>query len=180
MFIQIGTPPDHTFNEPLGLLTDCHRRIERFLTLLMNISAGFKGAALSADAARQFAAALDYFATAAPLHTADEEDSLFPRLRQAAAAEPRIARLVERLGRDHGEVAGRHAAVDVLGRRWLSQGTLEEAAVAELIAHLEILKAMYDEHIGLEDRELFQAAARLLSSSTLSEIAQEMSGRRRR
>jgi hemerythrin-like domain-containing protein len=114
------------------------------------------------------------------VHTADEEDSLFPRLRQAATAEPRIARLVERLGRDHAEVAGRHAAVDALGRRWLSQGTLEETAVAELDAHLAILKAIYDEHIGLEDRELFHAAARLLSSATLNEIAQEMSGRRRR
>ena len=31
MPIQIGQGADHSFDEPLGLLSDCHRRIEQFL-----------------------------------------------------------------------------------------------------------------------------------------------------
>ena len=27
--ITLGTKPDRSFDEPLGLMSDCHRRIER-------------------------------------------------------------------------------------------------------------------------------------------------------
>ena len=33
--LQIGAAPDHDFDEPLGLLSDCHRRIEHFLDILI-------------------------------------------------------------------------------------------------------------------------------------------------
>ena len=35
---QIGQRPDHGFDEPLGLLSDCHRRIEHFLDVLATIT----------------------------------------------------------------------------------------------------------------------------------------------
>jgi hypothetical protein len=35
MPLQIGAAPDHDFDEPLGLLSDCHRRIEHFLDILI-------------------------------------------------------------------------------------------------------------------------------------------------
>ena len=31
MLVKIGQPVDHGFDAPLGLLSDCHRRIEKFL-----------------------------------------------------------------------------------------------------------------------------------------------------
>jgi hypothetical protein len=35
MPLQIGAAPDHDFDEPLGLLSDSHRRIEHFLDILI-------------------------------------------------------------------------------------------------------------------------------------------------
>jgi hypothetical protein len=34
MAIQIGAKPDSGFDDPIGMLKDCHRRIEHFLNIL--------------------------------------------------------------------------------------------------------------------------------------------------
>jgi hemerythrin HHE cation binding domain-containing protein len=81
MLLKIGHQPDHDFREPLGLLSDCHRRIEHFLAALTAIASQVQGAELTDAQRAQLDGAATYFATAAPRHTADEEDSLFPRLR---------------------------------------------------------------------------------------------------
>jgi hemerythrin-like domain-containing protein len=43
---------------------------------------------------------------------------------------------------------------------------------------MESLHAIYEQHIGVEDRELFPTAAQLLSSSQMREIGREMAARR--
>ena len=98
MPIAIGARRDHGFDEPLGLLSDCHRRIEHFLRVLIALDARAHGGPLLDTERNDLTAALRYFATAAPRHTADEEDSLFPRLRESSdpaalrALEPRSRR----------------------------------------------------------------------------------------
>ncbi|MGH8639190.1 MAG: hemerythrin domain-containing protein, partial [Burkholderiales bacterium] len=81
MPIKIGQRVDHSFDEPLGLLSDCHRRIEHFLRVLATVAADAAGGPLTAEYRSALDGALRYFAVAAPKHTADEEVSLFPRLR---------------------------------------------------------------------------------------------------
>lgn len=180
MPLQIGQRQDHGFTEPLGLLSDCHRRIEHFLRVLLAIDRESAGGPLAAGPRAELEAALAYFATAAPKHTADEEESLFPRLR--TARDPAMIQaldLLDRLERDHNEADRHHAAVDVLGRRWLATDGLHLAEVGALRAHLAALQAIYKEHIGVEDRDLFPAAARLLSSGQLIEVGIEMAARRK-
>ncbi len=67
---------------------------------------------------------------AAPRHTADEEVSLFPRLRDTS--DPAAAQGLDRLERDHHEATEHHAAVDVLVRRWLADNGLVLSQAAEL------------------------------------------------
>src|SRR5262245_54334049 len=101
MLIKIGQASDHSFDEPLGLLSDCHRRIQHFLHVLETIAAS-DAHALTAVERTALDNARTYFATAAPRHTADEEESLFPRLR--AAADPAVQHaleIVDRLEHDH-------------------------------------------------------------------------------
>ena len=71
------------FTDPIAMLNDCHRRIERFLGVLVNLSRERHVGELGEPARSALAAALHYFDAGAPLHTADEEESLFPRLRVA-------------------------------------------------------------------------------------------------
>jgi hemerythrin-like domain-containing protein len=181
MPIKIGQRPDHGFDEPLGLLSDCHRRIENFLDVLARTAQQVAGGPLNDRRRADLEGALAYFQTAAPRHTADEEASLFPRLR--ASGDPAAAAALEtvtRLERDHGAADQHHAEVDRLVRRWLGANALPADDLAALNEHLAALRAIYEPHIAIEDRELFPTAARLLSPSQIEEIGREMAARRGR
>jgi len=78
MPVQIGAPA-HNFSDPTGLLSDCHRRIEMFLRVLEGVALVIDRP-LTGESRSALESALRYFREAAPKHTADEEESLFPRL----------------------------------------------------------------------------------------------------
>ena len=100
MPVQIGAAT-HNFDDPTGLLSDCHRRVEMFLRMLEAVAKVIDRPSTE-ETKRALQLALRYFAEAAPKHTADEEESLFPRLRQLPDPEVRsaISRL-DRLEADH-------------------------------------------------------------------------------
>jgi hemerythrin-like domain-containing protein len=178
MPVQIGATT-HSFLEPTGLLSDCHRRIEMFLGSLDRASK-MVDEPLSADSRSALDAALRYFREAAPKHTADEEESLFPRLRQMSNPELQDAiRTLAPLEQEHRRADALHADVDRLGRACLEHGPLstEDArlfreAIAELLS-------IYKEHIRIEDEVVFPVAGRVLSHADKSAIAGEMSARRK-
>jgi hemerythrin-like domain-containing protein len=154
MQIQIGRPPGHDFDEPLRLLSDCHRRIEHFLHVLVVVVAEAAGGPLTLAHRSVLEASLRYFAIAAPKHTADEEQSLFPRLRDspdpAAAA---AMMLVDRLEHEHDEADGHHAAVAVLVQRWLAEDHLSLDQARELPGRLAQLQQLYQRHITVEGKD---------------------------
>lgn len=179
MFIQLRQSVDHGFDQPLGLLTDCHRRIEQFLGVLLTLARTRRGVALSDDERAAAERALQYFQAAAPRHTADEEASLFPRLRGCSGPEAEGARrTLAELEADHRVAEQWHAAVHTTFTAWLAAGTLSEAEAVELLKTLEDLQATYTRHIGIEDRELFPLAGRLLPADELEAVGREMAERR--
>ena len=84
MAIQIGAKPDSGFDDPIGMLKDCHRRIESFLGILCVVVERAQGRSLTGEERDAVQAALQYFRSGGQRHTADEEESLFPRLRAFA------------------------------------------------------------------------------------------------
>jgi hemerythrin-like domain-containing protein len=180
MAIQIGQRPDHDFDEPLGLLSDCHRRIEHFLRVLIAVDAEAAGGALTETRRVALEGAVKYFTLAGPKHTADEEESLFPRLRGSSdpVAIEALA-LVERLERDHDQAEKHHAAIESLVRLWIADDGLPPSQAADLREHLGCLQTLYERHIAVEDKELFPAAARVLDAATLRDIGCEMAARRK-
>lgn len=179
MLVKINQVADHGFNKPLGLLSDCHRRIERFLSVLVTIADARRGGRLPEADREILDRALRYFATAAPRHSADEEDSLFPRLRSSADPQATAAlAMLDRLESDHRVAEQHHGAVDTLGRRWLEVGVLGPQDAAALSDHLAALDGLYREHIRVEDQEIFPAAGRALSATDLEAVGREMAARR--
>lgn len=179
MFIQIRQSADHGFDQPLGLLTDCHRRIEQFLGVLLTVARTRHGGVMSDDERRAAERALQYFQAAAPRHTADEEASLFPRLRGCAGSEADAARLVlDELEADHRVAERGHAAVHESFTAWLAAGTLPKAEADGLLKTLDDLQAGYARHIAIEDRELFPLASRLLPAADVEAVGREMAERR--
>jgi hemerythrin-like domain-containing protein len=179
MPIAIGQKLESDFRNPLGLLSDCHRRIERFLDGLIAISEGAQGDKLSDVQSQQFEVGLRYFRDAAPKHTLDEEESLFPRLRskQGQWSQPTFA-LLDSLHSEHEEAEIKHRMVDDLGRAWIAAERLSPDDHRTLISLLKDLRTVYEKHIAVEDNELFPLAAKVLGRSELETIAQEMAARR--
>jgi hemerythrin-like domain-containing protein len=181
MPVKLGARPEHGFDQPLGLLSDCHRRIEGFLGMMIRVleqsSDGQR--ALAPGEREALEAALRYFDVAAPRHTQDEEQSLFPRLRASNDPTARTAMArIESLESDHRHADAMHAQVKDLCRQWLDTGSLSAAAVRRLGGLLRELHDVYTRHISLEDDELFPLAARVLDRQQLLELGQEMAQRR--
>jgi hemerythrin-like domain-containing protein len=177
--LKIGQPADHGFDEPLGLLSDCHRRIEHFLRVLHTVASKAAGGPLTQEFRAALLGSLKYFSEAAPKHTADEEISLFPRLR--ASGHPAAAaalKSLEALEHDHDEAEAHHAAVDALVRRWLAADSLPAADTDDLRERLTRLQALYRRHIAIEDEEVFPTAARALDGTNIAAIGAEMAARR--
>ena len=177
MPVQIGAPT-HDFSDPTGLLSDCHRRIEMFLGTLANVGRALDQP-LTPEVGRSLELSLKYFQEAAPKHTADEEASLFPRLRRLDNAELQAALTqLDHLEEDHRAADRLHAVVDRLGRKYLASGTLDAAEVAQYREAVAGLRALYEPHIRLEDEVVFPLAKRVLPEEDKAEIAGEMAGRR--
>ena len=179
MPVQIGQPLESDFHNPLGLLSDCHRRIERFLNVLLTISRHAHGGQLSAEQQESLEVALKYFHDAAPLHTRDEEASLFPRMREKSNGE-NAAKLtmLEQLHADHGVASRQHKRVDQLANKWLKNGRLSSDEARLLNNLLVNLSRTYVDHILIEEREIFPLAANLLNGAEMKAIAREMATRR--
>ena len=121
MAIQIGAKPDSGFEDPIGMLKDCHRRIESFLRILCAVVDRAQGRTLTSEERDAVKAALQYFRTGGQRHTADEEESLFPRLRESEAGS--LAE-IDRLEGDHREANDLHASVERLYSTWIASGEL--------------------------------------------------------
>ena len=177
--VMIGSKPLAGFDRPIDLLKDCHRRIEHFLDVLRIVVKRFGDGDLPEEGQRALDASLDYFAHAAPRHTADEEQSLFPRLRRSEDAEASaVMAELERLEFDHRRTEACHAEVEELGRRWLQTGRIDAPSRTRLHALLEELAAIYSAHIRLEEKGVFVISERMLAPSELSALGSEMRQRR--
>ena len=132
MPITLGKRQESDYTNPLGLLNDCHRRIESFLQVLVTVTGQARGLDLNHDQRNGLETALRYFREAAPNHTLDEEDSLFPRMR--ALSHPPLQEALatlDSLHTDHQVADEIHREVDALGSRWLTQGRLSEVRLSE-------------------------------------------------
>ncbi|MFO1316444.1 MAG: hemerythrin domain-containing protein [Burkholderiales bacterium] len=158
------------FDDPLGVLRACHRRIERQLATLGRLRRHLPEHHADHDARTAATAILRYFDTAAANHHADEEQSLFPRLLRVA---PDMASLATALEREH----------EALAARWMRMRPLLSAIVARSGAYLpakgvaELCDA-YASHIAREEGELLPRAAEALSAADLAAIGSEMAARR--
>lgn len=159
------------FDDPLGVLRACHRRMERQLATLRRLRKHLPAHHADDDARSAAAAILRYFDSAARNHHADEEASLFPRL--AAAWPPEGQKLAAALAREHVE----------LDRRWSRLRPRLAAIVARSSAYLPVRDvedfcAAYEAHIAREEAQVLPRAREVLDAATLAAIGAEMADRR--
>lgn len=166
--IQIGAP-SATLDSPLEHLTACHRRIEQRLDTLVKAADHFatdRGQALAA-----IARSIEFMDSNGVLHTRDEEESLFPRLRPKLT--PDETAFVDQLESQHQEAETIFAELKQIVDQRVPDNRIENYRDC---AHR--LNSLYRAHIQVEDEILAALARRSLSAADLQQISHEMRSRR--
>ncbi len=156
----------------VDLLSECHRRIRSFIALARQ--AGWRQDA-SADQIAQACVDVErYFTQALPLHVADEEESIEPRLRGLS---PTVDEALDVTARQHRQHEPGLTAL--LRATKLFRSCPHDAAVrAELAVIAQALEEQFDEHLGIEERVIFPAIRELLSQKAQTSIVAELRRRR--
>ena len=153
-----------TLDHPLEHLVACHARIEERLAILER--AGEYLDAKPEEAQQALESVFRYFETSGVMHTADEEESVFPRLAGRLSEEDR--EYVAALEKQHREAEELYTRL-----KRGSQGDLAE--YREVVARF---CRLYREHIASENERLIAVGKRLLPSAELDAISTEMKQRR--
>lgn len=177
MPVTIGADAENGFDRPIALMKDCHRRIERFLGVFQALAALPAGTRLEAAQQESLGKAIAYFESAAPRHVADEESSLFPRMRHYPQCAEALRQL-KHLEDDHCRAQALHATCNTIGRFWMELGSLSDSQRQRFSLSVADLAELYRAHIALEDDQVFPLAEAVLSGDEKAEIGQEMADRR--
>ncbi|MBN4050071.1 hemerythrin domain-containing protein [Nitrospira defluvii] len=180
MNMQIGAPPaESLLDDPLALFYACHRRVEFFLNILLNVTQASQGRTLTFEQQNALKPALRYFREAAPLHTLDEEQSLFPRLQKIQYQNKKtLLHILETLKQGHHQAEDDHKKVEQCFKTWLDLGQLSAKMYAGLSETLKRLSDFYEAHIQAEEREVFPIAQKALSPADIIALGREMAIRR--
>lgn len=138
----------------LTLLQECHERIRRFAALAVRLgSAEHEPPASLAEACVHCAR---YFSEALPLHVADEDQSLRPRLWGHSARVDEALELMAQQHREHqGPLAQLTAALAALAAAPAQPGLRD--ALRQIAAPLQ---EAFLAHLALEEAEVFPVVAR--------------------
>jgi iron-sulfur cluster repair protein YtfE (RIC family) len=162
---------------PLEMLLGCHARIRHFIQLSRTLATAENVPPQEvADAA---AAIFRYFSLALPLHEADEDKSLLPRIQAALP--------LGNLAREAAEtMVEQHKAIDELAAELLSIcSSLDRnpdrlPALARRLEHVtSALEQILAAHLRLEETVIFPVIQELLSPAQIEEMLAEMNERRR-
>lgn len=162
------------FDDPLGVLHACHRRIAERLELLERLPDYVETHGV--DTAAQSAAqrVLNYFERAAAQHHADEEEDLFPMLREAtgrSGSDDPVLAMLEQLELEHQKLAWHWAQVQP-SLVALARGKHGPALRSEALIQA------YRAHMAVEDGSIFPLATRLLKPGDLQRLSTAMRKRR--
>ncbi len=168
--------PPAGFDDPMEMLSGCHRRIERQLETLKRLHGHVGAKGVDAEASAAAHAVLQYFLKAAANHHADEEQDLFPLLERRIASDVDRARfrdLRERIVADHRQLEAAWARL-----RKPLEGIAEGLGRALPKADVEAFVAAYTNHILSEESALRDLYERWLDAGDREVLGRAMAARR--
>ncbi len=161
--------------DAVDLLTGCHQRIRHFTGVAVKL-AHAQGAAPE-EVGQSAASVHRYYSVSLPLHEADEEQSLRPRLQKVANEEVSHALLA---------MADQHLAIDELLERLLpllvmvknNPDTLHLAG-GEMCSITGALEEVFRAHLQMEEEVIFPAIRNVLTEDAQAAMLVEMRERRK-
>ena len=152
----------------------CHRRIEDRLDTLVRAADYLQSDRDSALAA--IAKSLQFLESSGVQHTKDEEESVFPRLRQRVSVDQ--AAYLDSLEHDHEHAESILASLKLLVQEAARQSPVAPQLIDQYRACAEDLRSLYRRHIRSEDEVLTALAKQNLTEKEIAEISDEMRARR--
>ncbi len=166
------------FDDPFDMLTLCHEKVRRFAALTGKLKTHVEHHGADDAASQAATSILRYFNLAAPLHHADEEQDVYPALRQHLPEEPSDTRRIE-LERAINDLEAEHAHLADLWdavRIWLEQ--LEHKKYVQPPECVPEFVMAYPHHADREEREIYPFAV-VLSLTEREQLGLRMVNRRR-
>lgn len=167
--------PKSTNDELNDLLLGCHQRIRHFIAVASKLAHAQGASPQEIQGAAE--SVYRYYAVSLPLHEADEEDSLRPRL--SSVADPKVQHALAAM---HDQ----HMAIDDLLERLLpllrlvgnNPDVLADAG-GEMCSITSALAQMFDAHLQMEEEVIFPAVGAHLGEQDRAELVREMRDRRK-
>lgn len=156
----------------VDLLGECHERIRRFVALARQ--AGERQDATADQISQACVDVERYFTQALPLHVADEEQSIEPRLCGLSPAVDEALDVAKRQHRRHEPLL----KVLLRSTRVLRDNPHDRTARDDVATTARALEAEFEEHLRLEESTIFPAIRELLSHETQTSIVDELRKRR--
>lgn len=166
--------PQPKSEDAVDLLIGCHQRIRHFTGVAIKL-AHAKGAEPE-EVVQAAAGTHRYYTVSLPLHEADEEETVRPRLNALADEKLRHALLA---------MTDQHQAIDELLERLFpllvmvrNNPQTIQAAGTEMCSITKALDEMFRAHLQLEEEVIFPAIRSSLPEDMRNEMLREMQSRR--
>lgn len=171
------SPHSAGFDSPIELLEACHEKVRRFAKLAQRIALHIEKSGVDSRAQEAAESVLRYFTLAAPLHHQDEEEDLFPALKNLS--HPTLGKeQIEKLNSTIQELESEHVTLGLLWseiEKWLKDIVENKQHLAP--ACLDVFAAQYIDHADREEKTIYPYA-QLLAEETLRTIGMNMAQRR--
>jgi len=172
MYVQIGSPENPS--DVVDLFLECHERIRTFIGLAARLA---KTEDASPDEVRDAAARVArYFSDALPLHVADEEQSILPRL---AGRSRELDSALDKMNREHREHEQPLRLLLEACKTLKSSPELLDRVREKLAEAVAGLDTDYAAHLQEEERIILPAIRTFLTPAQKAEIESELRARRR-
>jgi len=169
--IQTSPKPSSDKEDAISLLLGCHQRIRHFTEVALRLAQNPE--APVSDRSEAARSVLRYFQVALPLHEADENESIYPRLRRKLPPGA-LADANEAMVRQHTEI---DAVIAELIPQWQSVAAAA-GQPPELLSRTSHLQQLWDVHLSVEEEHVVPALRQHLTADDLNAIRNEMSVRR--
>jgi hemerythrin-like domain-containing protein len=164
------------FDDPIGMLKNVHLKIKRSLHVLWVIADRATGRELTSAEIAAVGSAIACLRVDGKWHTADEEKSLFPRLRaETMTGDSEELGVLEDNRRQADPL---QAMVEGLYSAWISGGALPQKNQQRLQLCTEKLKRLFEQHIQIEEQIVLPRALQVLDTRAIAAIGREFFARR--
>jgi hemerythrin-like domain-containing protein len=177
MISTIRKQPQLAPADVIDQLFACHGRIRSFARVAERLAADSDATPAQSQQAAQ--SLLEYFLRALPLHVADEDLSIRPRLHEVELPEE-VREAMSQMSAQHIQIDLQVAALLSCWETVSSDPAQLAAMPADFVRGARRLRQSLEAHLALEEETIFPAMRRYLSSDSESVIAREMRERRTR